>query len=528
MNSSFHSQAGRSFFPSPASIAYEGVYYQHFFSVPPTDHDVIKVSCSAVTSPDPLSREDDHFLCLGVSSKYDGPGLRRHGNRPPIELVFVLDISGSMGDTFRNLSAKALRQGPSVVNVSEREKMTKLEAAKYALIEMLDNFRDGDSFGLVTFNTSAQEVIPLTKWDKEKKETFVSKIKQISLGGGTDLTCGFTGALKTFEKSDAKSPSPTYRWVFYLTDMVMTSGNSGELLKQVSKASKNSDPIYTQIIGFGFDFDVQLASLMSRIPLLSYFSVNSTDEFVDQMTWEFDYLVFPIATNFQVSLQSNKDACSVEAVCGSPTPLDEYPPGTLMVSSGCFASQTQGRNKDETKGGIVLVKLHLKDPSSPLTLRISYTTFDHQEIVIDETVTFPSSKSTLSSSESKGILLARYVAVMKAFLKDINDFQVKGRIGTLLQPDKRIPFVLEKAEEASGTNLVHTDIPEESKKYFRQYAETLEIFLAHFEAEASHLDDVGLSIWKEKIVEFIATLNKICENPAIETDTHTPIPSESN
>lgn len=144
-------------YPSPSSITYEGTFYQHYFDVTPTKDKAVHVELSTATTKDPLFGAVDYFMCMGMSSKYDGAGLRQLGGRPPVALVFVLDISGSMGSKFYTQNAKQLRSGSSGSGGSGgAADKSKLEAAVEALIGLLDNLKDGDWFGVVLFDTRAE------------------------------------------------------------------------------------------------------------------------------------------------------------------------------------------------------------------------------------------------------------------------------------------------------------------------------------------------------------------------------------
>ena len=76
------------------------------------------------------------------------------GGRPEVGVVFVLDVSGSMGGRFYKREGKEIRGGGEVRK--ERDDGTLLDAAKEALIGLLNNFKEGDSFGLISFDTSAR------------------------------------------------------------------------------------------------------------------------------------------------------------------------------------------------------------------------------------------------------------------------------------------------------------------------------------------------------------------------------------
>ncbi len=52
-----------------------------------------------------------------MNSKLDGDGLKKHGGRPPVNLVIILDVSGSMDSSF-----------------ADKGDLKKLEVAKTSLI----------------------------------------------------------------------------------------------------------------------------------------------------------------------------------------------------------------------------------------------------------------------------------------------------------------------------------------------------------------------------------------------------------
>jgi hypothetical protein len=210
--------------------------------------------------------------------------------------------------------------------------------------------------------------------------------------------------------------------------MVMTCGNSRSLLDTATESAiRPQNTIHTTIIGFGFDFDTNLSTQMSEIPLCNYFCVNSADEFLHQMTWEFDYFVFPIATELVVSLveegeeeigmkktkeQNEKTETEsdmketttekgkthklknveLEALCGSPSNLEKYGPFTLMASSGLFASQTQGNDRSASKGSIVLAKLRLREGTNSVCVRYNVVDCDGNVHSKTQTITFPNLK----------------------------------------------------------------------------------------------------------------------------------------
>eukprot|EP00009_Paramoeba_aestuarina_P002688 CAMPEP_0201515550 /NCGR_PEP_ID=MMETSP0161_2-20130828/7086_1 /ASSEMBLY_ACC=CAM_ASM_000251 /TAXON_ID=180227 /ORGANISM="Neoparamoeba aestuarina, Strain SoJaBio B1-5/56/2" /LENGTH=419 /DNA_ID=CAMNT_0047912405 /DNA_START=31 /DNA_END=1287 /DNA_ORIENTATION=- len=408
-NNSFLASPLSAPYPLPSSLSHEGTLYSHFFPVTPTSTEILKCEFTAASCPDPFSGKEEHFLCVGTASKYDGGGLRKLGGRPPVGLVFVLDVSGSMGGTFHPRSTKEMRAGADINKT--KEEGTLLDAAKEALLGLLNNMKEGDCFGLVSFDTRAQVEFPLTQWKGEETKKEVTQIiNNIKLRGGTDLTCGFDEAVNEFEKEEIKELKMNRR-VFFLTDMCMTVGNSYTFLDHVTTAARPSPssptspsapPVHTTVIGFGFDFDTELSRCFSQIPLCNFFSVFSTQEFIHQMTFDFDYLVFPIAKDVIVEVvrKEGEGGGAVEKVIGSSEKsLKGHSKETVMVLDGVFPSQAQGNRKEvsedgteervqnaETRGGVVLVKLGGLKGGEKVNVRVSFVTYEGEKVESEEEV----------------------------------------------------------------------------------------------------------------------------------------------
>eukprot|EP00008_Paramoeba_atlantica_P005560 CAMPEP_0201494578 /NCGR_PEP_ID=MMETSP0151_2-20130828/48498_1 /ASSEMBLY_ACC=CAM_ASM_000257 /TAXON_ID=200890 /ORGANISM="Paramoeba atlantica, Strain 621/1 / CCAP 1560/9" /LENGTH=553 /DNA_ID=CAMNT_0047882937 /DNA_START=72 /DNA_END=1733 /DNA_ORIENTATION=+ len=512
-------------FPLPSSITHEGIFYQHYFDVPPTKEDILKVNFSTATTKDPISKGVDHFLCMGTSSRYDGVGLEKLGGRPPVQLMFVLDVSGSMSSPFRGQSGKEHRAG---IEGGQGGNVSKLDAAVNSLLGLLENLKPGDYFGLVTFNQDAELVIPLSKCEGDFKEKTKKKLKTIKAGGGTNLNCGFATAVSAYDGlvlGGSETDKQIERRVFFLTDMMMTCGNSGDLLTNMKMSAEESRPVYSTIIGFGFDFDVDLAMELTKIPLCNSFSVHSSAEFLHQMTFEFDYLVFPIVKNLRVTL-TDPNAAEIVEMCGSPTDLDEFPPGTLMVSTGIFPSQTLGNSQEASKGSIILAKLKLKESESKrktLGVKVEFTDFEGLNHSLTEEVRFKElgEKTTTTEGDDKeeeerdvfddlgvrkGVLLARYVVLMREYLRDIHACSgspsLNSETGILFGKRKRSDSLPHTASNRGGRVCLSSPPPCQE-----EYRELLSLFGEYFKKEEVLFDDTELAVWRTRLLDFASQPN---------------------
>jgi Ca-activated chloride channel family protein len=115
-----------------------------------------QVSVDGAASPLHAGR---HLLRVGVASR-----AKPASERPPANLVFLVDVSGSM-------------KSPD-----------KLELAKRSLRLLVDSLKDGDTVALVTYAGSTGVVLPAT--GLEHKAEILAALENLTAGGGTAMQSG--------------------------------------------------------------------------------------------------------------------------------------------------------------------------------------------------------------------------------------------------------------------------------------------------------------------------------------------------
>jgi len=151
------------------------------------------------------------------------------------DLVFVLDASGSMGES-----------GYSQED-TEEEKFTILK-------NMLSDFinkRYDDNVGVTIFGSFAFATIPLT-YDMKAVAFLIDFIEVGIAGENTAIGDGIESALGLLENSHAKN-----RVIILVTDGYQNSGSTS-IQQAVNDAKKDAVKIYTIGIGKKSDFDVKL------------------------------------------------------------------------------------------------------------------------------------------------------------------------------------------------------------------------------------------------------------------------------
>ena len=146
--------------------------------------------------------EKEYYLSVGLNSGLQAKDLQRK----KLNLVVVLDISGSMTNRFGNAR-----------HVSDDDSLSKMELAKKSLIAMTRHLKDEDRFGVVLFNNSAQLAKPLSLVGETDMDAIRGHIAKIYANGGTNMEAGFQlgtelfGDMKNWNTSEYEN-----RVIFFL------------------------------------------------------------------------------------------------------------------------------------------------------------------------------------------------------------------------------------------------------------------------------------------------------------------------
>jgi Ca-activated chloride channel family protein len=168
--------------------------------------------------------------------------------RTPLNLAVVLDHSGSMTGA-------------------------KLEKARQAAMQLVDQLAPDDIFSLVIYSSQAQVLVPAQH--VEDKEALKARIAKISAGGGTALYSGVkTGVDQLAEYLSSKRISR----VILLSDGLANVGpSSTRELRQLGNELAGRD-ITVTTIGVGDDYNEDLMAGLAEASDANYYYVKDTEK----------------------------------------------------------------------------------------------------------------------------------------------------------------------------------------------------------------------------------------------------------
>lgn len=407
----FKANIDKGYLPKLESITYEGQFYNHFFDTGLSGDRCKDLFCPSYSSAKRLnafSNEDEFFLAVGLNSGIEEGNFKRK----KLNLVVVLDISGSMGSSFDAYHYDNM--GNRVNNEKSDKHKKKMEIATESIVAMLSHLKDDDRLGIALFDHGSYRAKPLNLVANSDSEAIRDHILALTERGGTNWSAGYNEGIKLFEGVNTSDKLYENRIIF-LTDAMP---NTGELSKnKLFGLAKNASErnIHTTFVGVGVDFNNDLVEYVSKTKGANYFSVHSSKAFSKLLDEEFEYMVTPLVYDLELKLNSSN--YSIEAVYGSPDA--QMATGQIMKVNTLFPSKNDGA---ATKGGVVLLKLKkLGDGSKDdIKLDVSYTDVNGKSFVNVQNISFKSGGSYYydNSGIQKAIIVSDYVSVMKNWLMD--------------------------------------------------------------------------------------------------------------
>ena len=391
----------RGYVPKIDSITYEGTYYQHYFDTG-LQKECKSLFCPSYTKAvkkDIYTGEKHYYLSVGLNSGINEGDFKRK----KLNLVVVLDISGSMGSPFSRYYYDGKK--------GESESKSKMQVANESIVAMIDHLKEEDSLGVVLFDNDAYPVKPLRKVKYTDMKAIKKHILALQDRGGTNWSAGYKEGLKYFDKVKKKGYENR---IIFITDAMP---NTGELKKErlfgmTKEASKKG--IHTTFIGVGVDFNANLVEYVSKIRGANYYSVHSSKAFKKRMDKEFDYMVTPLVYDLELKLSAK--GYKIDAVYGSPQA--NLATGSIMKVNTLFPSASEGKRN---KGGVILLRLKKIGKSENVKLSVSYKDTKGKTYRNVQKVDLKFSKEEEQYDNKgiqKAILLSEYVTLMKNWIID--------------------------------------------------------------------------------------------------------------
>ena len=206
--------------PPPGSVRVEEMvnYFDYDYAQPETSSDPFKPSITVVPSP---WNAETRLVHIGVQG-YEASSQPSFAERPDMNLVFLIDVSGSM------------------------QPANKLPLLKKSFEPLIKQLRSNDTISIVTYAGYAD--VALDSVSGADKSAIRQAIAELGSGGST---AGAAGIQRAYELAAQNFKSEGTNRVILATDGDFNVGLSGiEALKAFISDKRKSD-IYLSVLGYG-------------------------------------------------------------------------------------------------------------------------------------------------------------------------------------------------------------------------------------------------------------------------------------
>ena len=291
-------EAGR--VPSMESLDAPGFFAEHFIELPPP-------SCGKRVCLQPMvavmgnlmDGNNCTMLHLGLRSPVDA----NPGERPPLALAVVVDVSGSMAGE-------------------------KMEFTRQGLELLVDGMRDEDQLALITYSDAADVVVPMGPVG-ENRVALGRAVAALRPEGGTNLHGGLTTG---YREVLASYDSARQNRVILISDGNPTAGVTATPTILQDSRAYNSDGIGLTTIGLGTDFNIALMRGLAQQADGNFYFLEDSGAIDEVFEEELSYFVVPIAFDLELSLSAGGEYEFGRAL-GAPLWKDTGAGGELSVPS---------------------------------------------------------------------------------------------------------------------------------------------------------------------------------------------------
>ncbi len=301
--------------------------------------------------------EDEVAVLLEV----EAPAALAEAARPQASLQVVLDRSGSMS-------------GPP------------LEGAKKALIALVRRLEPTDNFGLVTFDDSAQVVVPAGALTD--KESVIAQIDGVHSGGGTDLSAGYVRGLRELRRVATAGGT-----LLVVSDGHVNMGISSPDEFAAITAKAYAGGLVTSTLGYGQGYDETLLTAIARSGNGNHVFADNPDAAGAAIAGEVDGLLNKVVQALSLTVRFEP---AVEFLrLFNDLPAQQIGDGAVMIELGdLFAAETRK----------VLLKLKVPALAALGLAKIATLELSYVELpgLIEHSVGLPISVNVVPGDEAAG------------------------------------------------------------------------------------------------------------------------------
>jgi Ca-activated chloride channel family protein len=303
--------------PSMQSLDAPGFFAEHFIELPPPScGERLCLQPMVAVMGNLMNGNNCTMLHLGLRS----PVEANAGQRPPLALALVVDVSGSMAGQ-------------------------KMEFVRSGLELLVDGMRDDDQLALITYSDAADVIVPMGRVG-DNRVALGRAVAALRADGGTNLHGGLVAG---YREVQAGYDSARQNRVILLSDGNPTAGVIATDSILSDSRAYNSDGIGLTTVGLGADFNIALMRGLAQQADGNFYFLEDTGAIDEVFAEELSYFVVPIAFDLKLTLTGGPDYRFGRAL-GAPLWQNSENGGGLEVPS-VFVAHRESADDVTDSGG---------------------------------------------------------------------------------------------------------------------------------------------------------------------------------
>ena len=258
-------------------------YFPYDYPAPKSDEAPFKPTVTVMSTPWNSGTDLVHIAIQGRAAATE--------NRPPLNLVFLIDTSGSM------------------------DQANKLPLLKQSLALMLPRLNKDDQVSIVTYAGSAGQILPPTA--ASERQTILAALDNLRAGGST---AGQAGLQQAYAVAKGMAKEGDVTRVILATDGDFNVGLSDPKALKDYIADKRESGTYLSVMGFGrgnLDDATMQALAQNGNGQASY--IDTLSEAQKVLVDQFSGALFPIADDVKLQVEFNPAQVSEYRLIGYET-----------------------------------------------------------------------------------------------------------------------------------------------------------------------------------------------------------------
>lgn len=224
-----------------------------------------------ILDTDLAAHQQDENLTLLVEIK--APAAIHQASRPAQGVVLAIDNSGSM-------------EGEA------------LDAAKESALKLLAQLDQKDWFSVITFDDTARVVVPMRQISQHDLAAVKQAIRNIGDGGSTDISAGYTMALRQARSCKAEAGTT----VLLISDGHANTGETDPNFFTDVASKAATEKISCSTIGLSNGYDEKILEAIAQGGGGGHRFANGVDEAIGAFAAEFNNLLEKVAVNVVMKL----------------------------------------------------------------------------------------------------------------------------------------------------------------------------------------------------------------------------------